>query len=181
MLQACQRLPWGRLALGLAMGTGWSLALGGCSGTPFGDQLSRSFSNAAPAAAGSQARPAAGTAAAGSRTIGPSATPATPPATTTTPPAATTADRNAAAGAQANPPARPATAATPLQPAPYRVTIKLPAADPSAPAEVVTQALRAAGVSFEVEMIERVPGTAATAKPATAAAPPTATPAPPPR
>jgi hypothetical protein len=43
-----------------------------------------------------------------------------------------------------------------LAPAPYRVTIKLPAADPSAPAEVVTKALRAAGVSFEVETIERV-------------------------
>ena len=43
-----------------------------------------------------------------------------------------------------------------LAPAPYRVTIKLPAADPSAPAEVVTRALRAAGVSFEVETIERV-------------------------
>ncbi|MEB3184489.1 MAG: hypothetical protein VKM97_01250, partial [Cyanobacteriota bacterium] len=109
------------------------------------------------------------------------ATPATPPATTTTPPAATTADRNAAAGAQANPPARPATAATPLQPAPYRVTIKLPAADPSAPAEVVTQALRAAGVRFEVEMIERVPGAAAAPRPAAPAPTPSATPAPPPR
>jgi hypothetical protein len=43
-----------------------------------------------------------------------------------------------------------------LAPAPYRVTIKLPAADPSAPAEAVTKALRAAGVSFEVETIERV-------------------------
>ena len=42
-------------------------------------------------------------------------------------------------------------------PAPYRVTIKLPAADPSAPAEVLTQALRAAGLAFEVETIERVP------------------------
>ncbi len=46
---------------------------------------------------------------------------------------------------------RPAAAA-----APYRVTIKLPGADPSAPAEVVTRALRAAGVSFEVETIERI-------------------------
>lgn len=43
-----------------------------------------------------------------------------------------------------------------MAPAPYRVTIKLPSADPSAPAEVVTRALRAAGVSFEVETIERV-------------------------
>ena len=42
------------------------------------------------------------------------------------------------------------------KPAPYRVTIKLPGADPSAPAELVTRALRAAGVSFEVETIERI-------------------------
>jgi hypothetical protein len=36
------------------------------------------------------------------------------------------------------------------------VTILLPQADASAPAEVVTQALRAAGVPFEVETIERI-------------------------
>ena len=48
-------------------------------------------------------------------------------------------------------------AATPAPAAaPYRVTIKLPGADPSAPAELVTRALRAAGVSFEVETIERI-------------------------
>jgi hypothetical protein len=39
---------------------------------------------------------------------------------------------------------------------PYRITLKLPLADPAAPAESVTQALRAAGLRFEVEMIERV-------------------------
>jgi hypothetical protein len=39
---------------------------------------------------------------------------------------------------------------------PYRLTIRLPSADPSAPAEVVTEALRRAGVPFEVETIERV-------------------------
>ena len=39
-------------------------------------------------------------------------------------------------------------------PQPYRITIKLSAANPSAPAEKVTQALRAAGVTFEVEKIE---------------------------
>ena len=44
----------------------------------------------------------------------------------------------------------------PLIPHPYRITIKLSKADPSAPAEVVTEALRNAGVSFEVEMIERL-------------------------
>ncbi|MFM7653588.1 MAG: hypothetical protein ACKO5M_11840, partial [Vulcanococcus sp.] len=60
--------------------------------------------------------------------------------------------------AQATAPARkPVAPAAPLTPAPYRVTIKLPAADPSSPAEAVTDALRAAGVAFEVETIERVP------------------------
>lgn len=43
-----------------------------------------------------------------------------------------------------------------LNPQPYRIIIKVTKADPSAPAEVVTNALRRAGVRFEVEMIERV-------------------------
>ena len=79
-----------------------------------------------------------------------------------------------------------------VRPAPYRVTIRLPLADPSAPAEVVTKALRAAGVPFEVETIERMPaaGTQATetsspttgsAAPATGGAAPTSSPAPAPR
>ena len=44
----------------------------------------------------------------------------------------------------------------PFTPQPYRITIKLSGANPSAPAELVTKALRKAGVSFEVERIERV-------------------------
>jgi len=65
-------------------------------------------------------------------------------------------------------PAKPAAAS-----AAYRITIKLPGADPSAPAEVVTEALRAAGVSFEVETIERMPsaGGAGTAAPTSSPAP----------
>ena len=39
---------------------------------------------------------------------------------------------------------------------PYRIILKLSGADPSAPAESVTNALRKAGVEFEVEKIERV-------------------------
>jgi hypothetical protein len=73
-------------------------------------------------------------------------------------------------------PVRPTPAAAEQAPAPYRLTLRLPAADPAAPAEAVTQALRAAGLAFEVEMIERVPSPAAPAEPA-----PTAQPAPPPR
>ena len=45
----------------------------------------------------------------------------------------------------------------PLNPTPYRLLLRLPAADPAAPAEAVTQALRAAGIVFEVETIERLP------------------------
>jgi hypothetical protein len=62
-------------------------------------------------------------------------------------------------------------AATNLQPVPYRITLKLPQADPAAPAESVTQALRAAGLRFEVEMIERVQPTSASPPAAPAPAP----------
>ncbi len=44
----------------------------------------------------------------------------------------------------------------PFTPSPYRITIKLSEANPSAPAEVVTRALRKAGIIFEVERIERI-------------------------
>ena len=130
------------------------LLLVGCSGTPFGDQLSRSFSAPPQSpAAGAPAQPAV-----------PAAKPAAPakPAQKPQPqakPAAPAADR--------------APALPPAAPAPYRVTIKLPAADPSAPAEVVTEALRAAGVAFEVETIERVPaGADAAPAPLRSPAPP---------
>ena len=53
-------------------------------------------------------------------------------------------------------PAKPRASTPSPAAAPYRVTLKLPGADPSAPAEVVTRALRAAGVPFEVETIERI-------------------------
>jgi hypothetical protein len=71
------------------------------------------------------------------------------------------------------PPAAPSAAPlvkSPANPAPYRVTILLPRADPAAPAEVLTRALRSAGVPFEVETIQR-----------TVPAAPTVRPAPPPR
>ena len=124
------------------------LLLGGCSGTPFGDQLSRSFSS--PPGAGAPAERAT----------------ATKPDTALAPDAAKKADlaktsdpaklAKVAASTAKAPEAQPLPAPATLAPAPYRVTLKLPAADPSAPAEVVTKALRAAGVSFEVETIERV-------------------------
>ncbi|MGB1416036.1 MAG: hypothetical protein ACPHAS_03840 [Synechococcus sp.] len=42
------------------------------------------------------------------------------------------------------------------QPQPYRITIRLSAADPSAPAELVTRALRSSNVPFAVERIESI-------------------------
>jgi hypothetical protein len=156
------------------------LLLSACGGTPFGDALSRSFlrAPAAPAAPAPVARTTA---------------PATPAPT----PAAPTPEAGKEPPATgATTPARPTAAATPVapvapavRPAPYRVTIRLPQADPSAPAEVVTKALRAAGVPFEVETIERMPsaGSGAAETPAAAAgaangtAPATSRPAPAPR
>ena len=125
----------------------------GCSGTPFADQLSRSFSQPPATPAAPAAKPAA-------------ATPAAKPA----------AQAETPKSEPTKPAAKPASPAPPLTPAPYRVTIKLPAADPSSPAEAVTDALRQAGVAFEVETIERVPAAGAET-----AAPLRTTPAPPAR
>ena len=138
-----------------------ALALAGCSGTRFGDQLARSFS-APPAQPAQPVSPA------------PNPATATPASKAAAPPTAA-----ATAASPKKPEPKPveakAAAVNPSKPAPYRITIQLPSADPAAPAEAVTQALRAAGVSFEVEMIERV---GAAAIPAAA---PTVTPAPAPR
>ena len=138
---------WPLVVLLLAAG------VSGCSGTPFGDQLSRSFSQPPATPAAPAAKPAA-------------ATPAAKPAAQAERPKSDTT----------TPAAKPAPQAPPLTPAPYRVTIKLPAADPSSPAEAVTDALRQAGVAFEVETIERVPAAGAET-----AAPLRTTPAPPAR
>ena len=46
--------------------------------------------------------------------------------------------------------------AEPQKPVLYRVLLRLPATDPTAPAEALTRALRAANLPFEVETIERV-------------------------
>ena len=45
-----------------------------------------------------------------------------------------------------------------FNPQPYRIILRLSGANPSAPAETVTEALRTAGVQFEVEKIERFDG-----------------------
>ena len=185
----------------------------GCTGTQFGDGLSRSFPSPGsadqpapqqgPAGPASQANPAP-------TMTGPLPTPVglTPPGgqPPVSGPAAPAQQSSPVSGATKTAAGSPPATGTPAMapgasqvrksapaanPLPYRVTIRLPEADPSAPAEAVTKALRATGVAFEVETIERIttPGSAlpATAAPSPApaaqsAAPaPTTRPAPPPR
>ena len=76
------------------------------------------------------------------------------PATAQAPKAqAPTAEKAPAATDQAG--ATPVVKVTqPLEP--YRITIRLAGADPAAPAEAVTRALRQSDVTFSVERIERV-------------------------
>lgn len=170
------------------------LGLTGCSGTPFGDNLARSFSApsprpAVPASGGtvapSPSSPPSGSAAAsgpagsaspgsgtgsGRSAASQNATggaPTTPPRIPTVPapnaaPPAGTPSRPTALGstdgeARGTRPGGEVAPSRPQRQAPYRVTILLPQADAAAPAEVVTQALRSAGVPFEVETIERIP------------------------
>lgn len=150
---AGRRLP-------LLLAAGCALSLAGCSGTPFGDQLSRSFSGAAT----STQAPALGNKPDGEK---PQAKPGqAKPGQAKTPPSPSPQARS--------PVVEPKPVRLPRPPAPadYRVTIKLPSVDPSAPAEALTKALRSAGLSFEVETIERVrpgaPGQGATVTPAPA-------------
>jgi hypothetical protein len=156
-------------------------ATSGCSGTPFGDQLARSFSAPSPGAS-PLAQPAAAPAQqdkAGLDQTKPGSVqsgPAQPGPVQSSSAQSGSAQSDQARSAAAKP-VRPQPAAPP---APYRITLRLPGADPSAPAEAVTEALRAAGVRFEVEMIERV-GAGATAPTAAPSVAPTVTPAPAPR
>ena len=125
------------------------LLLQACGSTPFGQQLSESFDapSSVPANA-PQERPAKTTV----------RKPVQAPSTQAT----TTQDKPST---QRKPVPSPQDAvkspAQPQAPQPYRITIRLSAADPSAPAEVVTRSLREAGSGFEVETIERIqpPGT----------------------
>ncbi|MEB3167666.1 MAG: hypothetical protein VKK97_02940 [Synechococcaceae cyanobacterium] len=75
--------------------------------------------------------------------------------------AAAGAGGKAPSAVQAPPRSGSVALSVPSNPVPYRVTLRLPRADPAAPAEVVTRALRAAGVPFEVETIERMQPAAA--------------------
>jgi hypothetical protein len=189
----------------------------GCTGTPFGDSLGRSFpapaspdqpsSQQGEAGSAAQANPGPGMTGPMPSPVGLTPPNGQPPASG---PVSTAQKASPAAGAPKTAAAPPNAAGTPASappmapspsqvrtgvksahPLPYRVTIRLPEADPSAPAEAVTKALRATGVAFEVETIERIvsPGSATLATPAPSPAPPaesvapapTNRPAPPPR
>jgi len=157
------------------------MLLQACSSTPFGQQLSESFDgqDAAdlPTAAGSQAA-ASQVAASQPQQAEAKETKddrADRAAEQETPQDQTSAERQRNSSDKPVPTAdvqpkdlqptdvkptdvQPATArAVPERTRPYRITIRLSAADPAAPAEGVTEALRRAGIGFEVETIEKVP------------------------
>ena len=178
--QGIPLLPGSRRCLVLALALG--PLLGSCANNPIARQLAASFDTPAPTPAPSTgagspqaaggpaaqanstaqdqagAKPAAGIAPA-TPLVPPSGNAAAPSPSPGTPakPGAKANGQGAASGsASPQAPAKPRAATPTPAAAPYRVTLKLPGADPSAPAEVVTRALRAAGVPFEVETIERI-------------------------
>ncbi|MBC1261362.1 hypothetical protein FQK07_08770 [Synechococcus sp. BSF8S] len=179
------------LARGLSLAglaTSLAVSLAACSGTPLGERLSGSFS--APATPSTTTTPgasAAGTPSTASPGAASSGTPAAKPGATS-PSASSSASPSAPpakteASTAANPAKSVKPAKAPVGSASYRITIKLPTADPSAPAEVVTEALRSAGVSFEVETIERMPSGSTPSAAAASGTPaaPASSPAPAPR
>jgi len=182
--QGAPLLAGARRGLVLALVLGPLLV--GCANNPIARQLAASFDTPGPApalppAANGQAgaSPAAGIAGA------PALVPPSGNAATTSPSPGSPAKPDqkgtstAGPGTKPDAPAKPRAATSTPAPAaaPYRVTLKLPGADPSAPAEVVTRALRAAGVPFEVETIERI-GTGSDASTSSRPAALRATPAP---
>ena len=142
------------------------MLLQACSSTPFGQRLSESFDGQdaaeVPTAAPAQAAPSQPQQAEAKETKDEQADRA---AEQEMPQDQTSAERQQASTDKPVPTAdvqprdvQPATArAVPERTRPYRITIRLSAADPAAPAEGVTEALRRAGIGFEVETIEKVP------------------------
>ena len=135
----------------------WLLPVGllqACAGTPVAEQLERSFAvpevRPAPAVAPVpvvKTSPRVGSPSVASPTA---ERPSTPEAEPVSLPEATDAP-------EPDPQPKPQTVSSQRQPQePYRITIRLAGADPAAPAEAVTRALREADVGFAVERIERV-------------------------
>ena len=120
-----------------------------CAGTPVAEQLERSF-------AVTEDRPVQLTAPVPAVKTSP--TVASPTAQPPSAPEPEAVSRPEAENApEPVPQPKPRTVASQRLPqAPYRITIRLAGADPAAPAEAVTRALREADVGFAVERIERV-------------------------
>lgn len=169
-------LSRGRRVLTAAAVSALMVGASGCAGTPWGDTLSGSFPKAqdpppqgqesaanTPALKDAPAPPSSPSGGGGPTPGRTPLQPSVPPTAGTTVPTPPAKGGPKSPGAPtATPPApkpKPGLSANPS--IPYRVTIRLPQADPSAPAEAVTQALRAASIPFEVETIERVKGAAA--------------------
>lgn len=129
-----------------------ALGLGGCSNTPLGQQLGNSFGPTPESAPGAAAKP-----------LDKQKPADQPKPTPETNPAGEQKQGGQKQGQQKpvelTKPAlepKPMAETKPVTPVPYRVVLRLPMADPSAPAEALTRALRAANLPFEVETIERV-------------------------
>ena len=135
----------------------WLLPLGllqACAGTPVAEQLERSF--AVPEANRAQAAEPMPTVKTSPTVVSPSV--ASPTAERPSTPEAEPVSLTEATDApEPVPQPKPRTVLPQRQPQePYRITIRLAGADPAAPAEAVTRALREADVGFAVERIERV-------------------------
>ena len=140
----------------------WLLPLGllqACAGTPVAEQLERSFAvpeerPAQPAASisASETSPMVASPRVASPTV---ASPRVDRPEEPAPEAASVPEAVDPPEPVLEKKQQPATAQR-LPQAPYRITIRLAGADPAAPAEAVTRALREADVGFAVERIERV-------------------------
>ena len=144
----------------------WLLPVGllqACAGTPVAEQLERSFvvpedrpTQVAPVQA-SETVPTGDRPARSAPEVASPAGSSVPTPTSTATPIPTAAGTDPQDSQDPVPEFTPRPAAAQPQPqAPYRITSRLAGADPAAPAEAVTRALREADVGFAVERIERV-------------------------
>lgn len=141
------------------------MLLQACDGTPFGQRLSESFDSQAGdvSPAGTQADPDTSVVADKGKQQAKVNENDKPTASVSKDADATESDESDRKSEHEQSPApavatdSPKTRSTPERTLPYRIMIRLSAADPAAPAEGVTEALRRAGIGFEVETIEKVP------------------------
>ena len=141
------------------------MLLQACDGTPFGQRLSESFDSQAGdvSPAGTQADPDTSVVADKGKQQAKVNENDKPTASVSKDADATESEESDRKSEHEQSPApavatdSPKPRSTPERTLPYRIMIRLSAADPAAPAEGVTEALRRAGIGFEVETIEKVP------------------------